>query len=361
MKDIELFAWLRDKKDSPVPRTLMTVLSGEHAGEMALFDEDGFAGATGDFFREYVSGSFVPPMPENVRLPGICSINGTQVFAEQITGAGNLVLCGGGNVSQAVVRIAKMTGFHVTVLEDRLYFAECCRRAGSDVCICDAFGKALRELPDRSNTCYVVVTRGHRYDEECLREIAKKKWRYLGMMGSHRRSAMVKETLLREGIPKELVEQLHAPVGLPIGAETPEEIAVSIMAQIISECGGKKRHDSFPEELLVNILEKLAEPENGQERTGEVKTPAFVMAVIVSRKGSTPRQEGTRMLIFRNGECAGTIGGGCAEAEIVSRARMLLADENRKTELMEVRLLAEEAEEEGMVCGGVQEIFLEKF
>ena len=155
-----------------------------------------------------------------------------QAFADS---APQLVICGGGYVAIAVVKIGKMTGFSVTVLEDRPLYADYARAAGADTVICDTFENGLAQVAGGKNTFFVVVTRGHRYDKECLEQICEKPAAYVGMIGSRRRVALLKEQLFGQGISKEWLDVLHAPIGLDIGAETPEEIAVAIMAEIIAE------------------------------------------------------------------------------------------------------------------------------
>ena len=319
---------------------LLSCLTGEAAGEKALYQDGRLVGS---------SGSFFPPvlMDEGITAKeALFTFDRETVLFEQVSSGRNLVICGAGYVALALTRLGKMTGFTVTVLDDRLSFADQAKAAGADLVICDSFGNALRKLEEKENTSYVVVTRGHRYDKECLDELVKKKRVYLGMMGSRRRAAAMKEELLREGVSEETIEQLYAPIGLSIGAETPEEIAVSIMAQIIEVLRKEQKSEGFDDELLKEIVSS----------DGDI--PA-ILATIIRKKGSAPRQIGTKMLIQKNGNCSGTIGGGCMEAEVISRARTLLSTD-RRTEIIEVRMLPEEAGEEGMVCGGTQEVFLER-
>ena len=141
---------------------------------------------------------------------------------------------------------------------------------------------------------------------------------------------------------------LHAPIGLDIHAETPEEIAVSIMAEIIAEKGKKNVGAGFPEEILQAV--------KAQENAVLKK----VLATIVSRRGSAPRAVGTKMLILQDGRMVGTIGGGCLEAKVIAGARELMAQPDTEAVLFEADLTADAAEEEGMVCGGVLEVFLEE-
>ena len=143
------------------------------------------------------------------------------------------------------------------------------------------------------------------------------------------------------------MEELHAPIGLSIHAETPEEIAVSILGEIISAKNGEKKNSSFSEEQL--------------ELLGDGKdTRAKVLCTIVARRGSAPRSVGTKMLVLEDGTVSGTIGGGCVEAGVKEKARWLMQDKEKRQELISVSMTACDAEEEGMVCGGVIEVLLEK-
>ena len=155
--------------------------------------------------------------------------------------------------------------------------------------------------------------------------------------------------MIQLGISQEKVGKVCTPIGLAIGAETPEEIAVSILGEIIEVKNKKQSKGGYPEELLDGILETR---EKGEEA---------VLATIVSRKGSAPRSVGTKMLIWADGRQMGTIGGGCAESEILQKGRQMLLDEKDGAfRLVQVDMTADQAEEEGMVCGGTIEVALEK-
>lgn len=264
-----------------------------------------------------------------------------------------IIVCGAGHVSMPIIRMGKMLGFHVTVLEDRPLYADHAREAGADTVICDAFTTALELVKGGLDAYFIVVTRGHRYDLECLRSILYQESAYVGMMGSRVRSGEVRKTLIAEGFSKEIVERLHSPIGLPIGGETPEEIAVSVMAEIVQvreQIRKQRKPDPhIPGEYTQEILEAvLAEDERKR-----------CLATIIMRKGSAPRSIGTKMVIFEDGICAGTIGGGCVEAEVVQEALHMLRQAEKERRILHINMLPEQAEEEGMVCGGLVDIALE--
>ena len=280
--------------------------------------------------------------------PGIYVLDGRQIFADRLGSETKLVICGAGHVSMPIIRLGKMLGFEVTVIEDRPYFAGNARKEDPACVLCEPFSEALDKIPGDKDTCFVIVTRGHRYDEECLQKIVKKDAAYIGMMGSRRRVAAVKQHALEQGADPEVVAELHAPIGLDIDAETPEEIAVSILAQIIAVRNKKSKTLGFPKEILRAV-------------TGPQTCPGDkVLATIIRRKGSAPRSIGTKMLVHGDGTCTGTIGGGCMEASVRQKALWLLRDEKRDAMICTADLCADEAEKEGMVCGGVIDVLLEK-
>jgi xanthine dehydrogenase accessory factor len=125
-------------------------------------------------------------------------------------------------------------GFHVTVLDDREDYANAERFPMADHVICGDFATELDHMDIDGTTYIVLVTRGHKQDELGLRHVVGSRAGYVGMIGSRRRVAAVLQHLREEGVPEEQLARVHAPIGLDIGAETPEEIAVSIIAEIIA-------------------------------------------------------------------------------------------------------------------------------
>lgn len=157
-----------------------------------------------------------------------------------------LVICGGGHVGQAVARAARLLDFNITVIDDRADFASREKFPDTGVrLLAEDFTAALRGLRITPATHLVIVTRGHRHDEICLREVIDKPARYIGMIGSRRRTTTIRERLRREGIDPAFLHRVHAPIGLDIGALTPEEIAIAVMAEIVlNRRGGTGRPKS---------------------------------------------------------------------------------------------------------------------
>jgi xanthine dehydrogenase accessory factor len=145
-----------------------------------------------------------------------------------------LIVCGGGHVGQAVAKAGALIDFKITVIDDRPEFSSREKFPDPGVCLITGdFTEALRSLKITQASHVVIVTRGHRHDEICLREVIEKPARYIGMIGSRRRSTTIREHLRREGVGAEHLRRVHSPIGLDIGAITPEEIAIAILGEII--------------------------------------------------------------------------------------------------------------------------------
>ncbi len=321
----------------------VTVLDEEYLGEKALVSdgklvwkscEDGFFRGREELLGKLKSG-------------GIEILDGCRVFCDTLGQEKNLIVCGGGHVSMPVIQIGVMLGMKVTVLEDRPKFADNARCAGADQVLCEPFAKALDKIEGSADTYFVIVTRGHRYDQECLEKIVKKEHAYIGMIGSRRRTAMVKSQLLEKGCDPLVLDEVYTPIGLNIGAETPVEIGVAIMAEIIEVKNRKKRTFGYSKDMINVIC--------NEEKYPDLK----VMATIIDRKGSAPQGIGVKMLVLADGTCIGTIGGGCMEADVLQKALGLIRSGEHHTRICHVDLTGTDAEEEGMVCGGIVDVLLE--
>ncbi len=157
-----------------------------------------------------------------------------RLFLESITLVPEVVLFGGGHVSREVARVAAAAGFRVIVVDDRAAFANPERHPEADETRVLPFPEAVASLRIDSETYLVAVTRGHQHDETVVRMALRTPAGYVGMIGSRRKVALLRKRLAAEGFTPEELERLHAPIGLDIGAETPGEIAVSIVAELIA-------------------------------------------------------------------------------------------------------------------------------
>ncbi len=162
-----------------------------------------------------------------------------EVFIEPITVNPKLYIMGAGHVGQALARIGKIAGFRVVVVDDRKEFIDKEKLSDSDEVRLLDFKKVADEIIVNQSSYIVIVTRGHQYDENVLKAFIKSKAAYIGMIGSKRKVNEVFQSLINAGIEKEFIDRVHAPIGLDIGAQTPSEIAVSIMAEIIAHKYGK--------------------------------------------------------------------------------------------------------------------------
>ncbi len=327
----------------------VTVIKGSGAGEKAILsngkitflsDRNGFLSARE---KDIAALSYT----------GISGLDGSEIYTELIGHRKDLVVCGCGHVSIPIIKLAKMVDFHVTAIDDREEFIKNAEAAGADECISAPFDEALARIEGNPYTYFVIVTRGHHWDELCLKSICAKSSAYIGAMGSKRRVEVVKQNLLKEGIDESITDSIHAPIGLEIGSDTPEEIAVSIIAEIIS-IKNRKKDMAFPADILTEI-------------TGRNHTPPYpghmMLSTIIRKEGSAPREAGTKMLVTDDGRMINTIGGGLLEAKIKARCLEILKDSkdsSPKPELLHLALNAGALSEEGEVCGGTVDVLLEK-
>jgi xanthine dehydrogenase accessory factor len=170
---------------------------------------------------------------EEVAEEGMLCGGNIDVFVEPILSQPTLHIFGAGHISFAISKIAKIVGFRVVVIDDRAKFANATRFPEADEIFAGDFSEAFSKLNVGTSSYIVIVTRGHQFDAQVLELAVKTEPNYVGMIGSRKKNEAVFSSLLSKGIAKELLEGVHAPIGLDIGAKTPEEIAVSIMAEII--------------------------------------------------------------------------------------------------------------------------------
>jgi xanthine dehydrogenase accessory factor len=156
------------------------------------------------------------------------------LLLEWLRPTGTVFIFGGGHVGRCVAHLAAYVDFKVVVIDDREEFASKESVPDADEClVVDTFDGVTARLGMLPDSYAVIVTRGHAHDRNVLEQCLKEKIAYLGMIGSRRKIKLQFQSLLEEGVPKEDLERVHAPIGLPIGGETPEEIAVSIVAEML--------------------------------------------------------------------------------------------------------------------------------
>nr|WP_242984742.1 XdhC/CoxI family protein [Clostridium taeniosporum] len=323
---------------------IVTVIEGEYEGKniagQKLFKSKGFMSIEDDniknFWNEifnkidFNKGTYVLELDNSIKL-----------FIEYIIGQPNLIVCGGGHVALPLCQMADLLEFDITVIDNREEFASKERFPMASNIICKDFKEALNEVEFNKNSYFVIVTRGHKYDQQCLEIILENDFYYVGMIGSKGKVKFVINSLLENGYPKEDIDKVHTPIGLSIGAKTPAEVAVSILSEII-QTKNEKIISTIPDNISDSIL-NTSEP--------------MVLATIIEKHGSGPRDPGTKMLINKNGEFIGTVGGGSVEYSVYKRALKLF--DEKKSILEEYNLSNSDSAKLGMVCGGHIKVFFE--
>ncbi|MBI3973197.1 MAG: XdhC family protein [Chloroflexi bacterium] len=145
-----------------------------------------------------------------------------------------LIIVGAGHIAVPLARLAKILGFHVAVVDDRVRFANRERFPDADEIVVDAFDRAIAAQTITPWTYLVLVTRGHEHDEATLKRVVGSPAPYIGMIGSRRRVLVVFQRLAKAGVPERFLDRIYAPIGLDIGSRTAEEIALAIMAEIVN-------------------------------------------------------------------------------------------------------------------------------
>ncbi|RMF57321.1 MAG: XdhC/CoxI family protein [Calditrichaeota bacterium] len=165
--------------------------------------------------------------------------NDVEIFLEGFSAPPQLVLLGGGHVGKAVSELAARVGFRIVVIDDREEYANCQRFPEAEETIVADFSEGLRKVNLSPNSFVLIATRGHRFDDLATRAAIETSARYIGLLGSKRKIVMIYRNLLQEGVSEKELQRIHAPVGLDIGALSPEEIAISIVGELIAVRRGK--------------------------------------------------------------------------------------------------------------------------
>ncbi len=315
------------------------VISGPHAGEQALISNGTVvweSGTEGTFEQEQMEWKIECDTQ-------ILEHNGDTIFLERLSQEKKVVICGGGHVAAAMVHLSRFLGLSVTVLEDRPEFADHFRKEAGVTVICDSYGKALSKAEGDSGTFFLIATRGHGLDQICLEHILQKPYAYVGMLGSRIKAENIRKNLLSKGFLPQALDTVHSPVGFKIGAETPQEIAVSILAEMIEVKNRTGSTGGYSKELLNEILYTKGDK---------------VLCTIIDRTGSTPRSEGTKMLVRSDGTVFGTVGGGSVEAAAMEKAKRMLCEADRSKPVLQLEI-GGCGKKTDMGCGGRVKLLLE--
>lgn len=303
----EYYARLKDNLCIPSVRRSL-VVSGENIGEEALFSNGVMVGSTKSFEKR----------DDNIE--------------EQMSLPPTLVMFGAGHIAKALYSIAVIIGLKTVVFDDRPGY-----------CSCERFPDAQRYVMPFSdidlgkyrfdNPYFIIFTHGHKADGICIRKALETGAAYIGMIGSEKKTNAVWSMLEKEGFQRTLLEKVHSPIGLGIGAATAEEIAVAIMAEVICTYRGDKNSVEADQAVLKAL---------------SCSTEKAVLCRIISKTGSGPGRKGAEMLVSPSG-CVGSIGGGALEEEVKRKAQNLLQS-GGKPVIADFDL--SDGASLGMACGG---------
>ncbi len=229
---MSIFQAIKDSIDNDEPATLATLVKdGIHATDTNVrmfIKEDGTT-------KGAISGIDVKEINiDNNSLYGMLSFNGNKdLFVEKIALTPEVIIFGAGHVSLFVAQLANMVGFKVVIVDDRPQFANKERFPLADKIVISDFNKAFEQLNILQNSHILIITRGHIHDKVVLENALKTSASYIGMIGSKKKRNIIYRALMDQGVSKKRLEKVYSPVGIDINAETPEEIAVSIVGELI--------------------------------------------------------------------------------------------------------------------------------
>ena len=193
----------------------------------------------------------------------ITTDNGTEIFVEGFTTPPTLVMVGGGHVGKATADLAHFLGYRVFVVDDRPEFSNPERFPYADEVVVAPYDEWADHLTINVNSFVVVATRGHRFDDMALESALSSRARYIGLLGSRRKTLMIYQRGIQQGVSTARIKAFYAPVGLDIGGLTPEELAVSIMSEIImvrrGGGGGQMKMGDWYVDRAADIVERAVE------------------------------------------------------------------------------------------------------
>jgi xanthine dehydrogenase accessory factor len=240
--------------DNGMRAVVVTALSGPiDIGSKLLIDEDG--STLGSLGQEQLDTLTVERAAlflhgrDETRMVAVSefapdySVSEILLLLEKIEPMPRLVVCGAGHVGAALAKLGDFVGYHTTLIDDRAEFVspDRYREGRIELVIAEEWIRSVREaVGDGRGVAVAVVTRGHNQDEECMEAIMATTPDYVGLIGSKRRTNIVLENLRRSGVSDDQLKSIRAPIGLDIGAVTPEEVALAIIAEIVAERRGGK-------------------------------------------------------------------------------------------------------------------------
>jgi xanthine dehydrogenase accessory factor len=231
---------------------VVTVVAGENVGAKMLIDESQRTlGTLNDPELDSLVAQYAVVFLSSreeiklIHLKDIAQLAGadTSFLFERLQRVHRLVVCGAGHVGAALARLGVFAGYHTTLIDDRAEFVNRERFPETQIhlVLTNNWTEATTEaVGDGSGVSVAVVTRGHNEDEECLQAVVRANPDYVGMIGSKRRTNIVIDRLRNAGVSDTILKNVRAPIGLDIGAVSPEEVALAIIAEIVAERRGGK-------------------------------------------------------------------------------------------------------------------------
>src|SRR5213592_3618822 len=181
----------------------------------------------------------------------------TELLVEPVLSRPRLIIAGGGHVGLAIAKLGVQLDYDVTVIDDRPEFANRERFPGASEVVNMDMVKAIETMPIGWNSFVIVATRGHKLDSHCLRAAVKSDARYVGLLGSRRKTILIAQMLRGEGVPEDRIRAVHAPVGLDLGGRTPAEIALSVLAELsLERYGGSGKPLRLSDELFERTISR---------------------------------------------------------------------------------------------------------
>lgn len=257
-----------------------------------------------------------------------------------------LILLGAGHIAFHLCPLAEKLGFSVVVVDDRESYANADRFPDAEQVLCEDFVTAIEALSPGAGDYVAIMTRGHRWDGDCLRAVLSQKEvpGYVGMVASRSRGADLKNQLAGEGYDAALLDAIHTPIGLEIHALTLPEIAVSIAAELV-----QVRREALTRCAAEPLLNQT-EPEL-ELLSYAVEDPSpKALVVVLETKGSTPVKTGAMLVTDRDSRAVGSIGGGWGEWECVRQAVALIGSGEQR--LFTVSMDGKDIHGQEMSCGG---------
>ncbi len=255
----EILAACQGKGDRALATLVAPGSGAGHPGAKLFIRADGStAGALGSAALDALAIEAACELMPRGQERWIETRDGAKLYVETFTVPTTVVIAGGGHVGRAVYTVATFLGFKVIIIDDRPAFANKERFPQAERLIVAPFDEGIRGLDLGPNHCVLVATRGHKLDDVALMAAARSGAGYVGLLGSRRKAVMIFRGLLRQGVPEERVRAIRAPVGLDLGGRTPEEIAVSIVAEILAYKHGRAGAPMIMDERVLDKARQLS-------------------------------------------------------------------------------------------------------